>query len=305
MITMGNSISKRNQKLLAKAEALKKITEHNRDYLSLTLTIPLGNTALKKVHTNQWLFTNLPAEFDLANWTILAQALSSATNRYEKYVQNRWYIEAVDIDVDVKGKAEMKLTLNAFASTYSGYTQTLKDMKKAYTDAKNNASKNTASSKNKTNAVKKKKKKSKKKGEGKVIDNLVKSIVGKESNALKKAKLIHKYLQYKVGYTFYRDSKYSTPEKCLKNIGHLNCTDTSRLTASMMRSAGVDCYVVHSTCHYYTVIKYKGKLYCSDATSRKRDFNEYWKASSCNNGSTAKFKGKSSYNSKCGKEPSS
>ena len=299
---MGNyAISKTNQKLIAKSEALKKIVEHNRDYLSLTLTIPLGNTALKKVHTNQWLFTNLPAEFDLANWTIIADALQSNANRYEGYIKNRWYIEAVDISVDVKGKSEMKLTLNAFASSISSYSSMVKDMQKAYSDAKANEEKQ-ASNKNKSNAVKKKSKNSKS-GEGKTIDNLVKKIVGKETNALKKAKLIHKYLQYKVGYRYYTDSKYSTPVKCLNNISHLNCADTSRLTASMMRSAGVDCYVVHSTCHYYTVIEYKGKLYCSDATSKKRDFNEYWKASSCNNGKTVKFKGKSSYSIKCGKAP--
>ena len=84
-----NSISKTNQKLLAKAEALKKITEHNRDYLSLNLTIPLGSSALKNVHTNQWLFTNLPKEFDLANWTIIANALNSSTNRYSGYMYRR------------------------------------------------------------------------------------------------------------------------------------------------------------------------------------------------------------------------
>ena len=83
------AISKTNKTLIAKSEALKKITEHIRDYLTLTLTIPLGNTALKKVHTNQWLFTNLPKEFDLANWTIIADALNSNQNRFGKTVKNR------------------------------------------------------------------------------------------------------------------------------------------------------------------------------------------------------------------------
>ena len=143
-------------------------------------------------------------------------------------------------------------------------------------------------------------------GEGKYIDKLVKKICGKEKNALKKAKLIHKHLQDKLKYKGYRDSKFKSAEKAYKD-GHLNCADTSRVTASMLRSAGVDCYVVHSYCHYYTVIEYKNKLYCSDATSKQRDFNTYWKGSSCSppSGKTVKFKGKSSYSKKCGDNPCS
>ena len=87
--------SKTNYDLIKKSEALKKITENVRDYLSLTLTLPLGNPALKQVHTNQWLFTNLPKEFDLANWTVLAEVLNSKSNRYAGYVKNRWYIDAL------------------------------------------------------------------------------------------------------------------------------------------------------------------------------------------------------------------
>ena len=93
------SASEMNNNLLRKL-ALEKMVEHNRDYLQLDITIPLGNRALKQVHTNQWLFTDLPKEFDLANWTILAKALNSSTNRYEGYIKNKWYIESVDITVN-------------------------------------------------------------------------------------------------------------------------------------------------------------------------------------------------------------
>ena len=311
-----NSISKTNQKLLAKAEALKKITEHNRDYLSLNLTIPLGSNALKNVHTNQWLFTNLPKEFDLANWTIIANALNSSTNRYSGYIKNRWYIDGVDINVEVGGKAEMKLSLNAFASSIQSYVNNYKDMTKAYTSAKSNKTKTTNKTsnknknKNKTNAVKKKngKNTSLKGGEGKFIDDLVKKICGHETDALEKAKLIHKHIQKRERYSYYSDSKYHSAKTCYQNIKHLNCADMSRLTASMMRSAGIDCYVVHATCHYYTVIKYKGKLYCSDNASTNatgRPFNKYWKGRDCHNGETVWFKGKSSYYAVCGKNPCS
>ena len=45
------SASTLNKNLLKKL-ALEKMSEHNRDYLKLDITLPLGNTALKKVHTN-------------------------------------------------------------------------------------------------------------------------------------------------------------------------------------------------------------------------------------------------------------
>ena len=143
-----SSTSSTNKNLLRKL-ALDKIFEHNRDYLKLDITIPLGNKALKQVHTNQWLFTNLPKDFDLANWTILAKALNSSANRYEGYVKNRWYIESNDITVNANGKAEMKLGLNAFASTHSTYAQQFRDLSKAYTSATTT----TSASKNTTNAV--------------------------------------------------------------------------------------------------------------------------------------------------------
>lgn len=301
------SVSKTNQNLINKSEALKKIHEHNRDYLSLSLTIPLGNTALKKVHTNQWLFTDLPKEFDLSNWTILAEALNSNTNRYEKYVKNRWYIEAVDITVDATGKAEMKLTLNAFASSYESYTETARNVQQAFTDATTKKTTSSSATKNKTTAVKNGKNTTLKGGEGSFIDNKVKEICGNETDALKKAKLIHEHLRKKERYSYYECTRYKTPESCYKNLSHINCADMSRLTASMMRSAGIDCYVVHSTCHFYTVLKINGKLYCSDNASSNatgRQFNYYWRGSSCKSGSTVSFKGKSSYDRVCGKVPS-
>ena len=73
---------------LRKAKALEKIVEHNRDFLKLDITLPLVNPALKQVHTNQWLWTALPKEFDLINWDIIAKALNSNVNRYEGYVES-------------------------------------------------------------------------------------------------------------------------------------------------------------------------------------------------------------------------
>jgi transglutaminase-like putative cysteine protease len=251
----------------------------------------------------------LPAEFDLANWTIIAKQLNSNVNRWEGYVENRWYIESCDISVD-ESKAEMKLGLNAFASNFNSYSDAFKAFEKAYTDATNKATTSTAktsASKSTTNAVTTGNNTTLKGGEGKYIDDIVKKVVGNETDPLKKAKLIHEHLRSKERYSYYECTRYSTPEKCYKNLSHINCADMSRLTASMMRSAGINCYVVHSTCHFYTVLNINGKLYCSDnasSSSSGRPFNYYWQGSSCHSGSTVAFRGKSSYYANCGKVPS-
>lgn len=297
-----------------KMKAKGLITENAKDYLTAKVKIPLGNPALKNVHTNQFLFMDFPSDFSLQNWETIAKALNDTNVRYSgyDYKKTRWYIEGCTIDVDVKGKAEMSLDMNAFASTTKEFTDGYRALTKAYEDASNKTvtstkAKTTSSTKTTTNAVSNGKNTTLKGGEGSFIDNKVKSIVGNETDALKKAKLIHEHLRKKEKYSYYECTRYTTPESCYKNLSHINCADMSRLTASMMRSAGIDCYVVHSTCHFYTVLKINGKLYCSDNASSNatgRAFNHYWKGSSCKSGSTVSFKGKSSYDRVCGKVPS-
>ena len=135
----------------------------------------------------------------------------------------------------------------------------------------------------------------------------MKKIVGNETDALKKAKLIHEHIQGKQHYSYYECSNYGSAQACYENITHLNCADMSRLTRAMMSSAGLDAFVVHSTCHFYCVLKIDGKLYCSDnasSNSTGRDFNRYWQGSSCSSGVTVDFNGESSYDSVCGDNPS-
>ena len=270
---------------LMKNKALEKIVEHNRDYLKLDLTIPLGNPALKQVHTNQWLWTNLPKEFDLANWTIIAKALNSNTNRYEGYVKNRWYIESCDINVSADGKAEMKLGLNAFASSYKSFTDGMRSMQKAYNDAVNkqdtNTGKKSSASKSTSNAIVNGKNTTLKGGEGKVIDDLVKRIVGNTTDELAKAKKIHQWLKENVRYGSYACTHHWSAEACYNNRGYLNCADTARLTRAMMSSAGLNAWVVHrysNNGHFWTLIKINGKIYASDQTGSGSDWNTIWYA---------------------------
>ena len=270
------SASTLNKNLLKKL-ALEKMSEHNRDYLKLDITLPLGNTALKKVHTNQWLWTELPSEFDLANWTILAKALHSNTNRYQGYVKNRWYIESNDITVNANGKAEMKLGLNAFASSLSEYASDFRELTKAYTSATTQKTTTTSASKTTTNAVGDNT--TVKGGQGKVIDDLVKGIVGNTTDPLSKAQKIHAWLKQEVRYSRYCCAKYKTAEQCYNNRKSLNCADTATLTCRMMLSAGLNAYIVHRSHengHFWTVIEINGTRYVSDQTGDGSDWNTVW-----------------------------
>ena len=272
---------------LEKVKARELITDSSRDYLTLKLTIPLGNPNLKKVHTNQFLWTELPKEFSLEFWEIITEVLGSGYTRYAGYELNRWYIEGVSTSVEIGGKAEMTLDLNAFASSISKYKEGKQKLAEAYNQAITNNNKTANSStkttsKAKTNAVTNGVNKTLKGGQGKTIDNLVKKIVGSETNELKKAKLIHEWLKKEVRYSCYTCSKYKNAETAYKNRRHLNCADTAILTTAMMKSAGLKAYWVHRTYnggHFWTVIEIKGKKYASDQTGDGSSWNTVWKRS--------------------------
>ena len=242
------SVSKTNMDLIKQSSALKKIHEHNRDYFSVTLTIPLGNNALKKVHTNQWLFTDLLAEFDLANWTILADDLNSNTNSWEGYVENRWYIEAVDISVDVSGKAEMKLTVNVFASSYSEFAEDYRSLQKAYTDALNNQNKTTSSSssnKNTSNAVSTNsnsvlnQSNIKKYKIPEIIYKKAEYICKGKKTDKDKAYALYQWMDKNVDWEYYTNHKKS--EVQVYSTGKGNCVDNSRLYRMFCLAVGIKC----------------------------------------------------------------
>lgn len=257
------SASEMNKNLLRKL-ALEKIVEHNRDYLQLDITIPLGNTALKKVHTNQWLFTDLPKEFDLANWTILAKALNSATNRYEGYVKNRWYIESNDITVNANGKAEMKLGLNAFASSYSTYAEQYREMAKAYTSATTQKTTNTSASKTKSNAIDNgeliKQDWVKKYSVPSIVVEKVKGCCKASNTEEENVKAWHHWMDANVQWQDYEDSKKSMESVINDRQG--NCVDNSRVFRAGCLALGVKCrYMKGKGCggygHQWNIVYFK------------------------------------------------
>lgn len=290
-----------NERAKAKEDMINSV----RDLCSLKLKIPCGNPNLKLLHTNQFLFTELPSEvFELANMGEISNALNSGYSRFSGYQLNRWYIEGVTITND-RSNFNIELECNPFASSLLNYQEDVRSFSKTYEDAVT-AKENAEANKNNENdgGVASADAVELPGGEGKYIDKLTKKVVGNEEDLLKRSKKIHNHLLKNLKYSFYRNSKFNSAEKAYKHK-RLNCADTSRVNASMHRSAGVECYVVHLTKssigHYYLVVKAYNQLYCSDPIGGKRKYNYYWSSYNSNN----KFKGKSSYQRKCGDNPCS
>ena len=285
---------------LRKAKALEKIVEHNRDFLKLDITLPLGNPALKQVHTNQWLWTALPKkQFDLVNWGIIAKALNSNVNRYEGYVRNRWYIESNDITVDVAGnKAEMKLGVNAFASSYNTYSNAYRAMMKAYTDAttQKNTTKKSSASKSTSNALAA--------NNGALINeswvkkyNVPKIVVDKVKGCCKQGnteeqnvRAWHEWMDAHVQWVYYNDHQRSMEQ--VINMGNGNCVDNSIVFRAGCLALGVKCrYMQGNTCcqggdcanHQWNIVYFSnGKKVVVDNGRGDASWGSHW--GSCSGG---------------------
>ena len=281
-------VSKAQQQLnKIKAEALKKIVEHNRDYLKLDITLPLGDTALKNVHTNQWLFTNLPSDFDLVNWTIIAKQLNSNVNRYEGYVKNRWYIDSVTVDVDASGKAEMKLGLNAFASSLSKFADDFKTAEQNYKTA-TTKTKTTSVSKNTTNAVSTgaliNEEWVKKYNISSTIVNKVKEICKEGDTPYNNVRALFQWCDDHLPYEGYSGTQYGAVGTL--NHGAGNCCDHAHLFCAMCRSIGVKCNYIHNPCcgkygHVYNIVYFDGKGTIVDTGRDLASWGSHWGNSGC------------------------
>ena len=97
---------------------------------------------------------------------------------------------------------------------------------------------------------------------------------------------------YGIRYAYYYNSKYHTPQNCLKhaNSPGLNCGDTAILTTACMKSAGLNAYIVLrcDSAHFFTVIEISGTKYYSDLTwsegaLSQRAWNDTWQHNKCGN----------------------
>ena len=268
---------KSTEQYIEEGAALEKILDTIREFLTVKITLPLGSAAFKELHTNSFIWIPLLDYMDVANYEdIIGFYMRHKTSnaRGTNYIRDRWYIESIAINND-NGKFQAELELNPLASGNKEYFKSRTDFQKAFTDVLNGTATSNyqgsgVASTSSTNTTLKG-------GQGTTIDNLVKNIVGMETDQLKKAKLIDSWLNKNVTYSRYCCGKYGTnAEKAYNNRTHLNCGDTALLTTSMMRSAGLTADVVWAPGHFWTRIKINGKEYFSDQTSKYRSWNEVY-----------------------------
>lgn len=273
-----------------KKAALNLVTASAKDYLTLKITLPLGNPDLKKVHTNQFLFTNLPKNFPLKNWETIANALNSEDTRMAGYTLNRWYVEGTQVSVDVSGKAELTIATNAFASSTQSYSDDMKSFTKAFTDAvksvnnnSTNPNKNTTSSTKKTtNAVSKvgvlRMDWINKYNIPRDIYKIAINVCNVKWNDYKNTYQLYKWMDAHIGYDGYFEHKYS-PVQVVKR-GKGNCVDNSRLFRLLCWCIGVKCNFVQNTCtplnHQYNKAYPGGKAVIVDCGRSQASWGSNW-----------------------------
>jgi len=274
------------ENVLEKNKALDLIQESARDYLKLKVTLPLGNTALKHVHTDQFCFIDIPTTFQLENWEKIAEVLSSVYTRFGGYELGRWYIEATTIDVEANGKAQMQLDLNAFPSKISNFTSDYRKFSEAYQNAfkDNNTTVNTNNTnKNKSNATNKNNTKLFATKAGKnVSTDLAKAVkqITKDCNTEEqRAYCIYDWVDKYVKYEYYSGYKY--PSSTVLKNKKANCWDTAFLIYNLCNKCKpkVRCEIYNGYYHFldgtyghlWNKLPYKGKMTFADTGRDNRN----------------------------------
>ena len=267
-----------------KSKAENEMEDSVRDLYTLKLKLPLGNPNLKLVHTNQFLFAELPnSAFELLNLADIAKVLSGEYSRYSGYQLNRWYIESATITNDKK-EFTIELGLNPFATPTLKNRDNIASYRKAYNDAftKNNnttttgkTTNNKTSNKNKVKSTAPKLKLKNVKGFNKKDQEYIKKVVTqalkKKNNPVKPVPIMfaiynhYNANHYYAGYDCMPKMRAYGFEGCWKRKNH-NCGDGASTLVAMFRCAGLTADIMHKYGHFYVRVKCDGKWwYCDQA----------------------------------------
>lgn len=247
-------------------KAIQEMSKSIRDLLTVKVTVPVGYDMLKFIHTNMFIKMKVLDEFKVENFEYIANAMNSNYNRYYRYEKDRWYVEAVTVNCD-NSNYTLDLELNPFPSALIDYMDKKKDLSKKMLDITSKGT-NTTSTKKAANTTNSTKNTTLKGGQGKFIDNLVKDIVGKETNPLKKAKAIYNAFRKHTYYSLYYTPdtyKSGSLEKAWKNA-HLNCGDGANVLCGMYLSGGLTATIIKIPKHYVVRLKINGKYYFTDCS---------------------------------------
>ena len=123
--------------------AIEEYSKSVRSLMKFSIKIPLNSPVYKMLHTNTFLFTDLPEKFALVNLPKIYKSLASyKVSRGVPYAKNRWYVEEVKIKQDNKGLFA-DVTLNAFPSDLSSFNSAMKGYVSAYDSAFRSTSEET------------------------------------------------------------------------------------------------------------------------------------------------------------------
>lgn len=284
---------------LNKKKVADTIFEHSRDYLSAKFKLPLGDKCLKKVHTNQFMFTELPKEFRIENWGTIAKALSSDYNRFTgtEYITDRWYIETVNITVDAtSNKGEMDIEVNSFASSLSKYSKDYRDLEKEYNNLNNNnTSSNTSATKNNSNATAKTSVINedwvKKNNVPDSVVKIIKQVCSTSKSDYDNVRAWFNWVDKHIGYSAYTGHQRSIDTVISKGGG--NCVDNSRVFRAGCHALGIKCNYIkaYSCCsgsecanHQFNKVYIGNKSYIVDTGRQLASWGSHW--GKCSGGQT-------------------
>ena len=266
--------------------AVKEYSKSVRSLMKFSIKVPLNHPVYKNLHTNSFLFTDLPENFALVNLPKIYKNLASySVSRGVPYAKNRWYVEGVKIKCDSKGLFA-DITLNAFPSDQSSFASAMEGYISAYDSAFNSTSNTTTTSTTNTSTSN-----IPARTDGKTDCSTTHSLscchtgsssnpsnkgyetpnaygkIGKEGTnyaefvkgctpkeAYKKLAKKHNYSNY-VGYS---DNRHSCASNTL-NASTSNCGDRARLLKACMDVLGQPCVIYHVYNHYMNGVLINGK----------------------------------------------
>ena len=284
-------------------KALEKMSESVRDLLKFEIKLPLNHPMFKELHTNQFLWTELPTEFKLGNLSKVFQFMGSWKQTRPgglKYVENRWYIEKNVVKMDSNGLFAT-LTLNAFPSSYSQYSNAYRAYATAYDQAfkqqeeqknQNNNNNNNNNSQGQarlgndctdTNSMACATGRYRgHAGDNENFDNCAKKGYAQEGrgyyNWARQYKTPIELCKAMANRFSYHDhyNNWYCPEKIHNNGGtiYANCYDACRYVKVCMDSCGFDCIVVTGSIyeggHGWNAVKHNGRWYTFDLCYAQR-----------------------------------
>ena len=279
-------------------KALEELSKSGRDLLSFEIKLPLNHPMFKEMHTNQFLWTELPREFKLGNLAEIFKIMASyKQNRGVSYVENRWYIEKMVVKCDSNGLFAT-LSLNVFPSPYSVYSNALRGYRDAYDQAfkqKEEQKEGGTSSSGGTGQARLGNDSTDTNsmacatgryrghaGDNENFDNCAKKGYAQEGKAYynwarqyKSPIELAKAMANRFSYQRYWDNQKSV-DSCHNNGGtiHCNCYDACRLVKVCFDAAGFDCIVVTGSIyedgHGWNAVKHNGRWYTFDLTYAQR-----------------------------------